>query len=76
MNIVKGYRDLLIKDVRKLVVHNDSGGQSLSYVCILKDVSSFLPSSFLSEGHRGGRWGSKMVVWLSLARGYMPGEIK
>ena len=76
LNIVKDYRDLLIKDVRKLMMHNDSGEQSLSYVCILKDVFSFLPSSFLSEGHRGGRWGLKMIVWLSLARGYMSGEIK
>jgi len=32
LDIVEGYRDFLVDDVRKLMVRNDGGGQSLSYV--------------------------------------------
>lgn len=41
LNIVEDYRDFLIDDVRKLMMHNDSDEQSLSYVWILKEHSRF-----------------------------------
>ena len=55
LNIVKDYKDLLIKNVRKLMMHNDSDKQSLFYVCILKNVFSFLFSSFLFKKHENER---------------------
>ena len=32
LNIVKDYKDFLINNVRKLMMHNNSDKQSLSYV--------------------------------------------
>ncbi len=41
LNIVEGYRDFLIDDVRKLMMRNDDDEQSLSYVWILKGHPRF-----------------------------------
>ncbi len=41
LNIVEGYRDFLVDDVRKLMMHNDDDEQSLSYVWILKGHPRF-----------------------------------